>query len=82
MKNITQSLIKELEKYEKKQVCGLQIKAKYYDNIIFPPSEVQLLGQWFEYKATGQKNRYGEARRQSYKREIFALTRGTSRVVQ
>ena len=59
MKNITQSLIKELEKYENKKLCGLQIKAKYYDNIKFPSSEVQLLGQWFEYKATGQKDRYG-----------------------
>tara|TARA_R110002012_G_scaffold281726_1_gene471041 strand:- start:1617 stop:2387 length:771 start_codon:yes stop_codon:yes gene_type:complete len=60
MKNITQSLIKELEKYNQKKVCGLQLKAKYYDNIQFPPSDVQLLGQWFEYKATGQKNRDGE----------------------
>lgn len=60
MKNITQSLIKDLEKYNDKKYCGLQIKAKYYDNIKFPSSDAQILGQWFEYKATGQKNRFGE----------------------
>ena len=60
MKNITQSFIKDVEKYSKNELCGLQIQAKYYDNIKFPTSDVQLLGQWFEFKATGQKNRFGE----------------------
>jgi|TARA_R110000751_G_scaffold92475_1_gene180965 hypothetical protein len=59
MKNITQSFIKDVFKYNEEKLCGLQIKAKYYDNISFPSSDVQLLGQWFEYKATGQKNRFG-----------------------
>jgi len=54
MENITQSFLKEVYDYKNKQSCGLQLKAKYYDNIYFPPSDVQLLGQWFEYKATGQ----------------------------
>ena len=60
MKNITQSLVKDLEKYNDKKICGLQIKAKYYDDIEFPTSDAQLLGQWFEFKATGQKNRAGD----------------------
>jgi len=64
---ITQSFIKEIKdynhtispKYDVNTTCGLQIKAKYYDGIEFPPSEVQLLGQWFEFQATGQTTKYG-----------------------
>ena len=41
MKNITQSLVKDLEKYNDKKICGLQIKAKYYDDIEFPTSDAQ-----------------------------------------
>tara|TARA_R110001592_G_scaffold192794_5_gene439679 strand:+ start:717 stop:1487 length:771 start_codon:yes stop_codon:yes gene_type:complete len=59
MKNITQSLIKDLQEYSEKKICGLQIKAKYYDSVTFETSDAQLLGQWFEYKATGQKDRFG-----------------------
>jgi len=59
MENITQSFIKELYDYLQGDSCGLQIKAKYYDGIEFPASEVQLLGQYFEYKATGQKTKFG-----------------------
>lgn len=61
MENITQSFIKDVFKYNDGKYCGLQLKAKYYDEVDFPPSDVQLLGQWFEYKATGQLNRFGQA---------------------
>jgi len=54
MENITQSFLKEIYDYKNKKSCGLQLKAKYYDNMYFEPSDVQLLGQWFEFKATGQ----------------------------
>lgn len=58
--NISQSLMKELYEYKLGNTCGLQIKAKYIDGVDFPSSDVQRLGQWFEYKATGAKTRSGQ----------------------
>lgn len=57
---MTQSLFKELADYKMDKGCGLQVKAKYVDGVNFPPSESQLLGQWFEYQATGQLPRDGK----------------------
>jgi len=59
MELIAQSFIKEVFDFKAGKSCGLQLKARYYDEIHFPPSDVQLLGQWFEYKATGQTTREG-----------------------
>jgi len=56
---MTQSLYKELADYKMNIGCGLQIRAKYVDGVEFPTSDSQLLGQWFEYQATGQLARGG-----------------------
>lgn len=59
MKVITQSLVKELFAYKMKDGCGLQFKAKYIDHIEFPSSDAMRLGQWFEYKCTGARTKFG-----------------------
>jgi CRISPR/Cas system-associated exonuclease Cas4 (RecB family) len=59
MQTITQSLIKELAEYRNQNACGLQVEAKYVNNIEFPSSDAMKLGQWFEYKCTGQKTKFG-----------------------
>ena len=51
---LSQSLVKSLFKYKMDNECGLFIEALYFNNIIFPSSEAQELGNYFEYKATGQ----------------------------
>lgn len=51
---LSQSLIKSLFKYKMDEECGLLIYASYFENINFPSSEAQELGNYFEYKATGQ----------------------------
>lgn len=56
---ISQSLIKELYKYKLQEECGLRIKARYIDNIEFPSTDAQQLGNYFEYKATNQLPRNG-----------------------
>ena len=56
---ISQSFIKELFEYKMKDGCGLQFEAKFVHDIEFPPSDAMRLGQWFEYKCTGQKTKYG-----------------------
>jgi len=57
---MTQSLFKSLADYKMKLNCGLQVKAQYVDGVEFPPTAAQLLGQWFEWKATGQFPRNGK----------------------
>lgn len=51
---ISQSLIKSLYKYKMGEECGLKIHASYIDNINFPSTEAQELGNYFEYMATNQ----------------------------
>jgi len=59
MRLISQSLIKSLNKYINGKQCGLKLKAQYVDGIEFEPSDAMRLGQWFEYKCTGQKTKFG-----------------------
>ena len=51
---LSQSLIKQLYKYKMKEECGLRIEASYINQINFPSSDAQELGNYFEYIATGQ----------------------------
>jgi hypothetical protein len=61
MINISQSFLKEFNKYKLGEACGLQVKAKYIDNN-YPrtSSEVMILGNFFEFMATGSLPRDGE----------------------
>jgi hypothetical protein len=57
---LSQSLVKELYKYKLKEECGLRVEAKYVTKSVdFPSSETQELGNYFEFKATGQLPRDG-----------------------
>ena len=60
MINISQSFLKEFNKYKIGQTCGLQVRAKYIDNT-YPreTSEVMELGNFFEFMATGSLPRDG-----------------------
>jgi hypothetical protein len=60
MINISQSFLKEFNKYKLGLTCGLQLKAKYIDNN-YPreTSEVMELGNFFEFMATGSLPRDG-----------------------
>jgi len=60
MINISQSFLKEFNKYKLGETCGLQVKAKYIDNN-YPrtSSEVMELGNFFEFNATGSLPRDG-----------------------
>ena len=60
MINISQSFLKEFNKYKLGETCGLQVKAKYIDNT-YPrtSSEVMELGNFFEFMATGSLPRDG-----------------------
>ena len=58
-KIVSQSFIKSIFKYKSNKMCGLQFKAQFVDGIEFPAGDVQRLGQWFEYVATGQKTKFG-----------------------
>jgi hypothetical protein len=51
---LSQSLIKQLYKYKMQEECGLRIEAQYINGEQFPSSDVQELGNYFEYIATGQ----------------------------
>lgn len=53
MKSISQSMIKDFKEYRAGIMCGLQFDAKYNQGMLFPSSDVQRLGQWFEYQCTG-----------------------------
>ena len=61
MINISQSFLKEFNKYKLGETCGLQVKAKYIDNN-YPrtSSEVMILGNFFEFMSTGCLPRDGE----------------------
>jgi hypothetical protein len=51
---ITQSMIKDVEDYMKNKQCGNILKHKFLDDQFLPPTDIMKLGQYFEYKATGQ----------------------------
>lgn len=53
MINISQSFLKEFAEYKSGNTCGLQVKAKYFDGVKFPSTDVMELGNFFEYMATG-----------------------------
>src|SRR5688572_6299765 len=59
---VTQSLIKEVKRYLKKELCGYVLKAKYVD-MTFPfdgdDSPAKKLGRYFEYILTGAIPRNG-----------------------
>ena len=57
---ISQSLMKDLISYFKKEICGYVLEAKYFKGIQKPATEAMELGNWFEYKATGQLPRDGK----------------------
>lgn len=56
---ISQSLMKDLQDYLNHQMCGLVFKARHVDHLQGNTSEAMLLGQYFEYIATGQLPKYG-----------------------
>lgn len=56
---VTQSMMKDFVRYKSELLCGLQFKAKYLDRIQFESSDIQRLGQYFEYMATGALTKHG-----------------------
>ena len=58
-KKISQSFLKDYNEYKGKNLCGLQLKAKHFDNVEFPSTEAMDLGNYFEYMATGSLPRNG-----------------------
>ena len=58
-KKISQSFLKDYNEYKGKNICGIQFKAKHFDNVEFPTSEAMDLGNYFEYLATGSLPRNG-----------------------
>lgn len=58
-KKISQSFLKDYNEYKGKNLCGIQLKAKHFDNVQFPSSEAMDLGNFFEYMATGSLPRNG-----------------------
>jgi|TARA_R110001592_G_scaffold20489_4_gene83035 CRISPR/Cas system-associated exonuclease Cas4 (RecB family) len=50
---VSQSIIKALARYTEGKECGLVIEHQYVKGAKIPPSEVQNLGNWFEYECTG-----------------------------
>lgn len=58
-KKISQSFLKDYNEYKGKNICGIQFKAKHFDNVEFPTSEAMHLGNYFEYLATGCLPRNG-----------------------
>lgn len=73
--SISQSIIKDFRAYELRMECGLQFKAKYVDNIKFPSSEAQALGNYFEYLVTGALTRHGEIPRAVYLQDGQTLSK-------
>ena len=53
--NLSQSLLKDYLDYYDENVksCGLAIRKRHFEKIPIPQSEVQKLGTYFEYMATG-----------------------------
>ena len=56
---MSQSLIKILHEYKQGLECGSLIKAKYVDGLVTPSTELQELGNYFEYLCTGSLARDG-----------------------
>lgn len=56
---LSQSLVKSLFKYKQGEECGLRIEKMYIEGVNFPSSEVQELGNYFEYICTNQLPRDG-----------------------
>ena len=65
---ISQSLLKSLLDYRNGEECGLIFKAKYIDGRydLFPPSDAQNVGAWFEYMATGSIPKNGNVPKPEY----------------
>lgn len=65
---ISQSLLKSLLKYKVGDECGLVFKAKYIDGRydLFPASDSQNIGAWFEYMATGSVPKGGSVPKPKY----------------
>ena len=57
---ISQSLMKDLQDYLNHEMCGLVFKARHVDHLQGNTSEAMLLGQYFEYIATGGLPAYGD----------------------
>lgn len=66
--NISQSLLKSLLDYRNGKECGLIFKAKYIDGRydLFPPSDAQNVGAWFEYMCTGSIPKNGDVPKPEY----------------
>lgn len=60
MKKISQSLAKNLHEFKWGNECGLQLKARYIDNVEFPSTDAMDIGNWFEYECTGALPRNGK----------------------
>jgi len=73
--NISQSLLKEIWSYAKKELCGLQFEAQYIKKIPFPSSPVQKLGLWFEYMCTGALPRDGKVPEPDRKKDRVEITK-------
>ena len=58
-KKISQSFLKDYNEYKGKNICGIQFKAKHFDNVEFPTTDAMDLGNYFEYMATGSLPRNG-----------------------
>lgn len=50
---LSQSLVKALYNYKTHKECGLKIEKQYVEGVNFPSTEVQELGNYFEYICTG-----------------------------
>ena len=46
---LSQSLVKALYNYKTHKECGLKIEKQYVEGVNFPSTEVQELGNYFEY---------------------------------
>ena len=57
---VSQSLMKSLSDYNQGKECGLVLKAKFLESNWGQSSDAMKLGQFFEYRATGQLPKSGE----------------------
>jgi hypothetical protein len=56
---LSQSLVKTLFKYKLGEECGIRVEQMYIEGVNFPSSDVQELGNYFEYICTNQLPRDG-----------------------
>lgn len=71
---VSQSLVKDVRKYIKKQMCGLVLKAKYITKtwpVDGDDSDAKKLGRYFEYILTGSTGRSGVTPTAEYKRSAL-----------